>query len=467
MSRLTGSDVKSMMEAYNAVYAPQEEIELTEEQVWVEVENWVNSLLEEGYDLSDYTWEEMYEAYVEEDSEKMGQYARKEFGKARRVVSDIAGAGYQGYSGQRTTSSNPLARLVNLQTRVMSKPFREVGKFTKGFVTGSSGNDKTPDEKNPPANQKGDEGNKDSGAAGDSGGSNSRSSTVLAKKGGVEGRLDKATGKWTAGSFSDADKSRYASVAAKNAAAKPAPASKLSSGGRKGNADLEGKTFATGTTADGTKFERRTPTSAEMAASKAAGGGEAGVKAAVERSSKLMGGPEGAGKIDTASVQRDLAKANAPKPSATPTPAAAPKPPTRQLSAADKRQGIKASYEYDAYDLVLEYLLSQGHADTLEEANYVMLEMDAEMVQDIVEAAKDQSDKQIEKGVKTTYKAGNVLDNTHQGRSPGLNKLPAGERKGKTERMRGRLKSRRDDLFGERNKREDEKMSELKKKLGL
>jgi hypothetical protein len=51
------------MEAYNAVYAPQE---LTEEQVWEEVENWVNSLIEEGYDLSDYTWEEMYESYIEE-----------------------------------------------------------------------------------------------------------------------------------------------------------------------------------------------------------------------------------------------------------------------------------------------------------------------------------------------------------------------------------------------------------------
>ena len=31
-----------------------------------EVENWVNSLIEEGYDLSDYTWEEMYEMYVTE-----------------------------------------------------------------------------------------------------------------------------------------------------------------------------------------------------------------------------------------------------------------------------------------------------------------------------------------------------------------------------------------------------------------
>ena len=46
---------------------------------------------------------------------------------------------------------------------------------------------------------------------------------------------------------------------------------------------------------------------------------------------------------------------------------------------------LKQSYEYDAYDLVLEYLLSQGHADTLEEANYVMLELDAEIIGDIVE----------------------------------------------------------------------------------
>jgi hypothetical protein len=61
MSRLTGADAYGLMEAYNNVYAPQE---LTEEQVWEEVETWVNGLIEEGYDLSDYTWEEMYEAYA-------------------------------------------------------------------------------------------------------------------------------------------------------------------------------------------------------------------------------------------------------------------------------------------------------------------------------------------------------------------------------------------------------------------
>jgi hypothetical protein len=56
-------DLLNLKEAYAEVYASQE---LTEEQVWEEVETWVNSLLEEGYDLSDYTWEEMYESYLEE-----------------------------------------------------------------------------------------------------------------------------------------------------------------------------------------------------------------------------------------------------------------------------------------------------------------------------------------------------------------------------------------------------------------
>jgi hypothetical protein len=86
---------------------------------------------------------------------------------------------------------------------------------------------------------------------------------------------------------------------------------------------------------------------------------------------------------------------------------------------------------------------------------------------DVDEAAKDQSNKQIEKGVKTTYKAGNVLDNQHQGRSRGLSRLPAGEREAKTKRMRERLKDRRNDLFKERGNREDEARAELKKRLGL
>ena len=52
---------------------------------------------------------------------------------------------------------------------------------------------------------------------------------------------------------------------------------------------------------------------------------------------------------------------------------------------------VKSSYEYDAYDLVLEYLLSTEQAATIEEANYVMTEMDAETIQGIVEAQKKPS----------------------------------------------------------------------------
>lgn len=63
MSRLTGTDILDLKEAYQEIYSPQE---LTEEQVWEEVEIWVNSLMEEGYDLSDYTWDDLYEYYLNE-----------------------------------------------------------------------------------------------------------------------------------------------------------------------------------------------------------------------------------------------------------------------------------------------------------------------------------------------------------------------------------------------------------------
>jgi hypothetical protein len=51
--------LREAMTAYQAVY--DEDLRET-----IEFENWVNSLLEEGYDLSDYTWEDMYESYLSE-----------------------------------------------------------------------------------------------------------------------------------------------------------------------------------------------------------------------------------------------------------------------------------------------------------------------------------------------------------------------------------------------------------------
>jgi len=104
MSRLTGSEARDLMEAYNAVYAPQE---LTEEQIWEQVENWVNSLLEEGYDLSEYTWEEMYEAYILEALPT--DYKRQELIAAQNARLSQAGTPRQGSAGPGAAPGNTLA----------------------------------------------------------------------------------------------------------------------------------------------------------------------------------------------------------------------------------------------------------------------------------------------------------------------------------------------------------------------
>jgi len=46
---------------------------------------------------------------------------------------------------------------------------------------------------------------------------------------------------------------------------------------------------------------------------------------------------------------------------------------------------LNQSYQYEPYDLVLEYLLSEGHADTVDEAHYVMMQMSAKHIQNIIE----------------------------------------------------------------------------------
>ena len=53
-------EIVGLWEAYLQVHQPKE-------QMNKEVENWVNSLIEEGYDLSEYTWDDMYEIYINEN----------------------------------------------------------------------------------------------------------------------------------------------------------------------------------------------------------------------------------------------------------------------------------------------------------------------------------------------------------------------------------------------------------------
>ena len=50
----------------------------------------------------------------------------------------------------------------------------------------------------------------------------------------------------------------------------------------------------------------------------------------------------------------------------------------------DKKEDKKEDNKMEAYDIVLEYLITSQQAATIEEANYIMTEMDAKTIQDIV-----------------------------------------------------------------------------------
>lgn len=65
MERLTGSQCKSLMEAYSAVYE-NTQYQLDEDQVVNEFMEFVDTLIYEGYDLSEYTYDELYEYYLNE-----------------------------------------------------------------------------------------------------------------------------------------------------------------------------------------------------------------------------------------------------------------------------------------------------------------------------------------------------------------------------------------------------------------
>ena len=55
---------------------------------------------------------------------------------------------------------------------------------------------------------------------------------------------------------------------------------------------------------------------------------------------------------------------------------------------AQKAAGLRDHTEWDAYDMVLEYLFSTEQVSTLEEANYVMMEIDQTTIGEIVKEVK-------------------------------------------------------------------------------
>jgi hypothetical protein len=315
MSRLTGTDTYGLMAAYNAVYAPQE---LTEEQVWEEVETWVNSLLEEGYDLSEYTWEEMYEAYIKEQG---GIYG--------------------------TTNANYKPNKLDTA----------IGNVVKSIT--SSGADSTP------------------------------------RTTGIYGQPTRKPTSPTA------TRPATPSPTATRPSAPAPSASRPSGGAPRPTAPGSGKVSPTkpapsAQTGDKTKdmatFAKANPKLAAAAAERSRTRGTSSTTNPLmkDMKSRLPAATPKVAPSNTlsntvAAASKPAAFSPAPEVKATNKIAAAPKP----ITLTPRQQRLNMEMEYDAYDVVLEYLLSQGHVDTVEEAHYVMMVMDTETIGTIVEESRD------------------------------------------------------------------------------
>ena len=77
---------------------------------------------------------------------------------------------------------------------------------------------------------------------------------------------------------------------------------------------------------------------------------------------------------------------------------------------AQKAAGLRDHTEWDAYDMVLEYLYSTEQVSTIEEANYVMMEMDQETIGEIVNEVTYYLDEGIIDNLKAgASKVGNLV----------------------------------------------------------
>lgn len=141
-----------------------------------------------------------------------------------------------------------------------------------------------------------------------------------------------------------------------------------------------------------TSFERRTPTSAELKGAQAARASGANPEQALQAA-------QAAGKRQ-ASVDADIKKFNSPAELNKPAPAGSALAKEQERRKAQQQQPVNASYEYDAYDIVLEYLISNGHVSNIDEAHYVMLEMDSNTIQSIVNEGLMDVAKGVGKAVK-------------------------------------------------------------------
>ena len=346
MSRLTGKEVYSLMEAYQQVYAPKE---LTEEQVWEEVEYWVNSLLEEGYDLSDYTWEEMYEAYDVEAQKLAIQRRNDALGFVGNQARRLANATVDSFK----TDKNPTKGKDTFTASPNISAERPKSKFA----------------------------------------------------GARDAAIEKA--KQIKGSPVVGEKPRPTTPSPSSGTPTPRPAAASPAANRPTATSSGPKTTPTapttpvkpamGTTAGGTKFERRTPTSAELGAaqaSRAAGGSEENaIKAGVGASKPTPTPAPNPVKANVPGLALGGKDPRASTPTPVPTPAESPSSSSGSSSPSGETDRLKKALDikksdvtssFDMFDVVKGYLIDEGYADTEEAAVAIMGNMSNAWVRSII-----------------------------------------------------------------------------------
>jgi hypothetical protein len=98
MERLTASNYSSLVESYSAVYNEDLRSKLTEEQEIKEFLEVIDSLVEDGYDLSEYTYDELYEHYLSEGG--LGSVLKAVGGRALKAIGGAVKAGWKGTTVQ-------------------------------------------------------------------------------------------------------------------------------------------------------------------------------------------------------------------------------------------------------------------------------------------------------------------------------------------------------------------------------
>ena len=154
-------------------------------------------------------------------------------------------------------------------------------------------------------------------------------------------------------------------------------------------------------------YERRTPTGPELRAAQAARAAAPKALPFKDIESKAVAAGVGVAKgtVKDPKIATDAARA-----SDLAALRKAAKAETMAKSADAKpsyRSGRQRMRMMDSYDMVLDYLLSEGHAETVEEAHYIMMQLDQEHIQEVVEAyVVTNADKMGNTKAYQNYKAG-------------------------------------------------------------